>query len=773
MPIYAVVFLIGTCLTRYTYGLVNIKILSISLVCGLVLNGLTRLSCKKLVCYSNGFCFGLMGFCWASLHLIQLLAWQLPKEFEGKNLSAIGIVNTIPESYSDHIKFTLKLQELSTQQKKLQKSVIIQLNWYKPYPKLVVGQRWHLTVKIKRPHGFANPGVFNNELYLLQNKIKAQGYVRADVNNSLLADGFWQAPIAKIRQKILEKMQLPLKNNQCLGFIEALTIGAKQNITAQQWQILRATGTNHLMAISGLHIGLVAGFLMSLVNFLWRRMPKLALRIPTPNAAIFMGLMAALLYSLIAGFSIPTQRALMMLAVFSVLLISKRQTTVWQATSVALLGVLIIDPLASFSVGFWLSFAAVVFIIYGTAKRYQPKGLWWRYGRTQWVVTLGLLPITLFIFQQASLNASLANLIAIPWVSFTVVPMALMGALIIIFFPYVAGWLLKIAAISLSLIFKLLAYLASIQALQWQQSINQPWVFISISLATLLLLAPRGFPGRWLGLIWFLPIFYYKNPTPNNSQVWLSVLDVGQGLASVIRTQHHTLIYDTGPSYGPYFDAGSLIIMPYLRYQGIDKIDGLVISHGDNDHRGGAYALLQAFSINRLYTSAPSLFEAYTPITCEAGQKWQWDKVQFEFLAPASHSNLKGNNRSCVLRVSIGSQHILLAGDIEKPAEHYLLQTQPEKLGADILIAPHHGSLTSSSWPFIKAVQPKYVVFSAGYLNRFHFPKDEIVQRYQVNGAKTLNTATCGMIGFALTKDNITVNCYRDEQHGIDYKVGP
>lgn len=745
--------------------------LSISLVCGLLLSGLARLSCKKLVCYTNGFCFGLAGFCWASLYLIQLLAWQLPKEFEGQNLTAVGIVNTIPEPYSDHIKFTFKLQELSKQQKKLQKSAIIQLNWYKPYPKLVVGQRWRLTVKIKRPHGFANPGGFNNELYLLQNKIRAQGYIRANGDNSLLADNFWQAPIAKVRQKILEKIQLALKNNQYLGLIEALTIGVKQNITAQQWQVLRATGTNHLMAISGLHIGLAAGFLMSLVNFLWRRIPKLALKIPTPNATIFMGFIAALLYSLIAGFSIPTQRALIMLAVFSILLIAKRQTTVWQAISVALFGILIIDPLASFSVGFWLSFAAVACIIYGTSKRYQPKGLWWRYGRTQWVVTLGLLPITLFIFQQVSLNALLANLIAIPWVSFTVVPMALMAALLITFSPGVAGGLLKIAVASLSLIFKILAYLANMQLLQWQHPINKVWILVSISFGTLLLLAPRGFPGRWLGLIWFLPIFYYKNPTPHDAQVWLSVLDVGQGLATVIRTQHHTLVYDTGPSYASHFDAGSFIMIPYLRYQGINKIDALVISHGDTDHSGGAYALLRAFSINKLYTSAPSLFRAYTPITCEAGQKWRWDNVQFEFLAPEKNSHLSGNNRSCVLRVSIAARHILFTGDIEKLAEYYLLQTQPKKLAADILIAPHHGSLTSSSWPFIEAVHPKYVVFSAGYLNRFHFPKDEIVQRYQINGAETLNTATCGMIGFSLNKDYIRVNCYRDKQQDIDDKI--
>jgi competence protein ComEC len=771
MPLNALAFLLGICLICYIKNIPSLIWLSVSFiawVCPIILFKVKSSFPLRIIGIGLS---GLIGFSWVVIIIQQLLAWELPRHFEGKSIAAVGVIQGIPELYPEHVKFQFLVKTLSLQSQTIKKSAKIQLNWYGKYPKLLPGQCWHLTVRIKRPHGLANPGGFNHELHLLQNKIRAQGYVKMAPSNSLLMDSLWQAPLDKFRLYLLERIEVALKNSQYLGFIEALTIGVTQHITQPQWQLLRATGTNHLMAISGLHIGLAASLLYGLVNIGWRRIGSLALRVPTPQAAAIACLIAGATYSVIAGFSIPTQRALVMLGVFLALLLSRRQTSSWQALSLALFCVLIKDPLAILSVGFWLSFTAVAFIIYGTMGRYRPLGLWWRYGRVQWVVSLGLLPISLLIFQQASLSSLLANAIAIPWVSFTVVPIALSGALILPFWPWLAGWLFKIAVTSLNLVMQLLTYLASIKSLSWQQPIHQPWIFVCASIGTILLLAPRGFPGRWLGIIGLLPLFYIKAPTPKLAEVWFSVLDVGQGLAAIIRTQNHVVVYDTGPSFSATYNAGSAIIEPYLRYNGIRKIDTLIISHGDNDHSGGAHALLDEFPVSQVYTSVPQMFAAYQPFTCKAGQQWQWDRVKFEFLWPSHGSNLAGNNRSCVLKVTAGLHTILLPGDIEKQAEHILLTMRSSKLAANIVIAPHHGSLTSSTKPFIQTTHPSYVVFSAGYLNRFGFPKEQIVERYTNIGATNFNTAYCGMIMFYVKQAGITSQCYRAEKRGFIYHI--
>ena len=760
MPIYAVVLLIGICTNQWLSCLFGttalLIILSISLVVLLLSQGQKRfLAVIKIMAVL------LIGFCWRGLYINQLLQWQLPKTWENKTLLATGIIHTIPEVQKGYASFQLKLEQLTDGQAAQVKPALIQLSWYGECPKLSAGRRWQLAVRLKQPHGYRNPGGVNREASLLQKHVRAVGYVKDDASNKLLAGNQYPFSINQVRQHLLEKIQSLLTDNHYLGFIEALTLGVTHHISSEQWQWLRATGTSHLMAISGLHIGLVAGFVFASINFAWRRHKTLALAVPAQQAAAAFSLLVGLIYSLLAGFSIPTQRALIMLAVFLGLLLSKRQTNKWQALSLALVVVLLGDPLAPYSAGFWLSFGAVAYILYGTAGRHRPSGVWWRYGRVQWIVTLGLLPLSLLLFQQASLSALAANLVAIPWISFTVVPVALLGVIFIDSWPWLAGWLLKIAALSLSVVFKYLAWLAGIKFLLWQQAITQSWILAAAIIGTLVLLAPFGFPARWLGTVFLLPIACCRIPGPTAGELWFSVLDVGQGLASVIRTQNHVLIYDTGPAFGPGFDAGSVIVTPYLRYSGVRKVDTLIVSHGDSDHSGGATSILQQITVNNIYTSVPERFKNHNAVACEAGQHWQWDNVYFEFLSPPNDPSLKDNNRSCVLRVTAGSRHILLPGDIEKLAEHFLLTHKADKLPATIIVAPHHGSTTSSTQAFVNAVQPDYVIFSTGYLNRFKFPKPMIVARYQDIGAHIIETVNCGMVQLKIASNgSLTFNSY-------------
>jgi competence protein ComEC len=708
--------------------------------------------------------FLVLGFAWASLRLAYVQAAQLAPNLEKKSLLVIGQIQGVPEIYQDHVSLHFKVKQMVRPYLPLSHQVLWKLNWYGTKLALKPGQSWQLEVRVKRPHGLANPGSYNREISALQQRLNAIGYVKNSAYNSLLGKSRWSNPIDTLRYHLMLKLSAQVHDKQLLGYLAALTIGVKYPITYKQWQLLRATGTSHLMAISGLHVGLIAGLLFALANMLWSRCESLALKLPATQAAAALSLLAGFCYSLLAGLSISTQRALLMLSIYLLLVLCKRQTQMSQALALALLGVLLWDPLAHLSAGFWLSFAAVGMILYGSVARFHPRGLWWRYGRVQWVVSLGLLPISLALFQQASLSAWLANVIAIPWVSFTVVPFALAGVILLVLLPVLGGYLLTIAAFSLQCLLKLLTLLANIKPLLWQQAIAQPWVLAAAIVGCLLLLAPKGFPARGLGILWLLPIIFVKHPRPKPEEVWLAVLDVGQGLATVISTANHNAVYDTGPSYGPEFNMGSAVVMPYLHYYGIKQLDALIISHGDNDHSGGAQAILQGMKVRHVYSSVPQRLQQYAAKPCIAGYKWQWDGIQFEFIAPSFKEAYRGNNRSCVLRVSIGERHILLPGDIERQAEYNLLAQNSGKLAADVLVAPHHGSASSSTRRFVQAVHPHYVVFSSGYLNRFNFPAASVVKRYTNLGAETFNTTDCGMISFTITKQGVIEHgCYRQE----------
>jgi competence protein ComEC len=431
----------------------------------------------------------------------------------------------------------------------------------------------------------------------------------------------------------------------------------------------------------------------------------------------------------------------------------------------ALLAVLLVDPLAVMSPGFWLSFAAVAVILYalsGTdAKGWKERLVAW--GRLQWAIAAGLLPLLLFLFQQVSLSGPLANLVAIPVVELVVIPAALLGVAGSIFLPdSVAAWPFLLAAKAMTILWPLLELLARVEGSQWSQHNPPLWTLGAALVGVLLLLAPRGVPARWLGLVWLLPMFLVRPALPAPGEVRVTLLDVGQGLAVVVQTARHTLVYDTGARLSARFDAGRAVVVPYLRHAGVTRVDMLIVSHGDNDHIGGSASLLAAMPVTRVLSSVPERLA--NAEGCRNGQTWEWDGVRFLIVHPEPDSRLAGNNRSCVLRVESRFGVALLPGDIAARAERDLMLRAEQQLRADLLVVPHHGSKTSSTETFLDTVRPRVALLPVGYRNRYHHPHPLVVARYRERDIVLEDSATAGAITVAFGNQGLQLNRYREIQ---------
>ena len=450
-----------------------------------------------------------------------------------------------------------------------------------------------------------------------------------------------------------------------------------------------------------------------------------------------------------------------MLSVTLIMLMLRKTSIAWSAWCLSMLCVLLLNPLSVLTMSFWLSFGSVALIIYGISSRLMPKGMWWKLGRMQWVIAIGLIPLSIGLFQQCSFVSFIANSIAIPWVGFVVVPLTLLGCFVLLFSAAAGGFILSIADHMLALLWKILTYLSHMQWFIWYQVIPEQWILIVATLGIVMLLLPSGFPGRYFGFIWLMPLIFYHHPVPDLGQVWFTLLDVGQGLSAVIQTKNHVAVYDAGPKLSSNYDMGESVVTPFLHSIGAKKIDMLIISHGDNDHVGGAAALFSHFPVLQTRTSDPEKLLPFPAQYCLRGESWEWDHVKFSFLYPSQDKLDLDNNSSCVLRVTDANQkHILLTGDIEKKAEKYLIQIDPGHLDANILVAPHHGSKTSGVTEFINKVNPTYVLFPVGYRNRYHFPHAMVVQKYQDRHAKLFSTEERGAIQFVTSKNPIL---YRDD----------
>ena len=704
-----------------------------------------------------------VGFCWVLLYTQWISAWKLPSELESKNLLVTGYIASLPTIKPHHISFEFKTDTVA----KVKQSTKLRLSWYGKYPEqLAPGDKWQFLVRLKRPHATLNPGGFDLEKHLLVRHIRATGYVVASDYNHLLDSHWYYYPLTKLRQYLLAKIENVLRFDSLLSIVVALTIGVTNQITKIQWEVLRNTGTSYLVAISGLHIGLIASVILVLVQFLWRRIGGLVLFLPAREAGVVAGLFMGVLYAAVSGFSVPAQRALVMLIVFSLATLLRRQTQLWNAWLWSLFLVVVINPLAELTIGFWLSFIAVAAILYVSGWRIrQAETHWTKFWRMQLTVTVALLPLTLFFFQQFSLTTLGANLIAMPGVCLVVVPLNLLGTLCLLFSSYFGGWVLWLSAKILHLIWWWLSFLSQFSGNSWYHPVYNLWVLVGASIGVLLLFAPRGFPAKYLSLVWLAPLFFYTPAKPKDSEVWFTLLDVGQGLAAVVQTANHVLLYDTGPKFLEH-DMGATTVVPYLRQQGIHTIDTMLVSHGDADHIGGADSVLKALTVKNILTSVPKKFAPFVATVCFANQNWQWDGVDFQILSPPKNTQLVGNEASCVLKITQGVNSVLLTGDIERRAEKLLVKSYGADLKTTILVAPHHGSATSSTKDFVAAVAPNYVLFPAGYKNRFRFPNKKVVARYEKIGTEMLNASQEGAITFKFAdkSDIISQISYRKKE---------
>lgn len=752
MIIFSLAFLLGDLLLLAqpflpSHYLLLLALSVIALIC------ITLISSSRSLLYV--MILGILtGFAYTSIYKANALSWELPQKWEGVLLSARGVVKSIPteDQFGQH--FVFQVQQLSDDKVVIKHQADIHLSW-NTNKKIKPGDVFLLQIKIKRIHGLNNPGGFNYATWALQNHLRASGTVVGGAPQRFLYHDYLFSPLNQLRQCLKFKIAHILPVSDTSNWLLALMLGEREQEPASQWDVLRATGTNHLMAIAGLHIGLTAGFVYAMVNWLWRRSRQLVLLYPAPLAASWASLIIAWCYSALAGFSLPTQRACIMLTIFLGAKIARRSLPAWHALVVAMLVVLLLNPLSLLSESFWLSFTTIALIIFGMQGRVATSGWWWHWGRVQAVICFGLLPLSLWFFQQSSLISLIANSIAIPWLGFLILPFCLLALLFLCWSSAISGLMLVIADKSLHWLWLILTWFSGLHFAVWTAPINSFLLLAVTMTGCLILLLPRGTPGKLLGVIWLAPLIFYQAPVPRSNQFWLTVLEVGQGLSLVVQTQHHQLIYDAGPKFGTQLDMGDSVVVPFLRYSGIKNLDMMVISHGDNDHVGGAAAVIKQIPVYQIFTSAPEKINANNVTLCTAGISWNWDGVKFAFLYPYANAQSLGNDSSCVLKITNGKQSILLTGDIEKFAENKLLSNAQNDLSANILIAAHHGSKTSSQLAFIRAVHPQYVIYSTGYLNRYHFPHPAVTSRYADEKIFQLNTVNTGAIRFELGTKNL------------------
>jgi competence protein ComEC len=701
------------------------------------------------------------GFLWALLAAHHDISQVLDHDLEKKPVVVEGRVASLPERNNRRVRFEFLVDRMTAPGgAAIRAPGRIRLNWYRPYPEVVPGQRLRLTVRLKRPHGFQNPGGFDYEGWLFRRSIRATGYVVAGTRLSAPA-GF--SP-DRLRYRLRQRLHAVLGGSPHTGLILALSLGDRSGISRGQWRVLTRTGTNHLLAISGLHIGLVAGIAFALTCWLWPLLGRAALWLPAPRVAAIVAFLAAAVYALLAGLTVPTQRALIMVAAMLLGTIHRRMRPV-TVLGLALLGVLLFDPFSVLSPGFWLSFAAVAVILFALALYTLPSASGTvRFGRIQLSIFLGLAPLLAVWFRQIPLLGMLANAAAIPWISFVSVPLILSGTLLTACNAPGAGLLLALGDHSLDPIWSFLQRLAAVDAGVLPLDHVTPAAVAAALVGSMLLLLPRATAVKWLGALWLLPLLFPASPALPPGSFRFTLLDVGQGLAAVVRTRTHVLTYDTGPAFGPDFNTGSAVVLPFLRQTGVRRVDIHVQSHADSDHIGGLADLLAGIPVGRVLTSVPASIPFPRVAVCRAGQHWRWDGVRFQILSPPPRSHFRGNNRSCVLRVSRGRYSVLLPGDIEHAAERSLLDSRAGALASTILVAPHHGSDTSSGRGFVRAVSPRYVLFASGYLNRYHFPKRDVMKRYREAGAMLIDTAHAGAIRFRVNAHGVAVT----EQREVD-----
>lgn len=694
----------------------------------------------------------------------QRLAQVLPTALEGQDLQVTGLVASLPQSNLAGTRFVFEVEAATQQGRPVAIPRRLSLGWWRGPDadalligpgELRAGQRWRFTVRLRQPHGHQNPHGFDAELWLFEQDLRATGYVRSRAGDraELLAVAAGH-PVERARQAIRDHIDAAVPDANAAGVLAALAIGDQGAIDRADWELFRVTGVAHLMSISGLHVTLFAWLAAALVGRAWRLSSRLMLALPAPQAGRWGGLLLATAYAVLAGWGVPAQRTVMMIAA----VVALRGAGVhWPGPLVLLVAgwvVTLLDPWALLQPGFWLSFVAVGLLIASDPVRaaMPAAAAGWRARlwttvrgglRTQAVATVGLAPLTLIFFQELSLVGFVANLVAIPVVTLLAMPLSLLGVL--------APPLWSLGAAVLQGLLQWLAWLAAVPWAQWSAPAAPAWAALLGLAGGALLVLPLPGSVRVLGLPLLLPLLAPAVDRPPPGHFELVALDIGQGTAVLVRTQRHLLVYDAGPLYGLESDAGQRVLVPLLRARGEPRVDLLMLSHRDSDHVGGAASLLQRVPVAMLSSSLaddhPLRAAPLPQQRCRAGQRWQWDGVDFEVLHPGDEVDLPGrkpNAVSCVLRVGGARGTALLTGDIERAQELALVARAGDRLRADVLLVPHHGSRTSSSEALLAAVAPRVALVQAGYRSRFGHPAPDVVARYAARGIEVVRSDGCG-----------------------------
>ena len=637
----------------------------------------------------------------------------------------------------------------------------IRLSWFEATTRPALGETWQFEVRLRRPRGFSNPGGFDYEAWLFRQAIGATGYV-VNGSNNVRRDDQAVDRISRLRQRFAARIDARLPDDDASAVVLAVAVGARHTITREQWKRYAATGTSHLMAISGLHIGLAAGGVFFLCWFL---LSFFCRRANIRDCAAVIAAIAALAYAEISGFAVPARRAVLMTIIFVLAGLFRRQISPARLLAICCLTILITDPLATQVPGFKLSFAAVAILFWHLRVTRIPafavsnrsvamllNGIR-RLSSTQVALLLGLFPLTVLLFDRVAILAPFVNLLALPVFNFLTVPACLLGLMLDGPFQPAGNIALDIAYRSVSLVLWLIRHAAELPLANFHIARPEGLIVMTALLPSLWSLAPPGWPGRKLALVAALAMILYRPPPPPQDCIDMHVLDVGQGLALVLRTHRHAAVFDTGPSFRGGTDTGQLVLVPFLRSEGIASLDLLLVSHADQDHSGGAQSLTEEIGIKRMLTGEALDHIDLRQEWCHVGEGWHWDGIEFAVIHPAESGRWHGNNASCVLELRIARYRIILTGDIESPVES-LLARSGVLAPADIVLIPHHGSRTSSSEEFVRSIRPKVAIVSAGFNNRWGFPKEDIVSLWRSAGAEVLNTASSGAISYRICRDD-------------------
>ena len=741
----------------------------------------------------------------------QQMALRLDPALEGVDLVLQGTIAAMPQQTALGQRFRLQVEAAESGGRPVTVPPLVDLAWYAQaaggalhgvaptaataIPHLAAGQRWRLPVRLKAPHGSVNPHGFDYELWMWEQGVHATGYVRLpsgpggrgepQARPRLLGAGSAH-PVERLRQHARDAMVhrlapvadgLPAAGDEpaarrarIAGVLVALVTGEQRAIDREDWRVFRITGVAHLMAISGLHITVFAWAASMVVSWCWRRSSRLCLWLPAPQVALVAGVLSALAYAMFSGWGVPAQRTVLMLAVIALQRLSGRPWP-WYATwLLACSAVVLVQPMALLQAGFWLSFLAVGILfasdIGAEGANGRPAG--WLNGtqhrllallREQWIVTVAITPLSLLLFGQVSVVGLLANLLAIPWVTWVVTPLALLG----ITLPQLwdaAAWAMQVFMVWLEWLARWPHAALWLPVAPW-------WAAVAAMAGGIWLVLPLPWQLRMLGVPCLLPALWWQPPRPAEGQFSLLALDVGQGQAVLVQTARHSLLYDAGPLYGPGSNAGDRVVVPAVRALGArgkesGVLDMLVLSHADSDHTGGGAAVAeqlrpaQAMGSLTLQERRQLGVQALPWRDCAAGDSWSWDGVQFDVLHPDGPLPVgdgvayqrSGNGRSCVLRISAQPHRgyaaaALLLGDLEKQQEQMLV-LRGTMLRADLMLVPHHGSKTSSSAPLLAAVGASQAVVQTGYRNRFGHPAAPVVQRYADWRIGLHTTVECG-----------------------------